>query len=59
MNVSERQKIKRQIYAEQAKFPANSIKIAELNRLLKNYPPVIEDEKRYNFKKRVYEKKSI
>jgi len=44
---------------EQAKFPANSEKIAELNRLLKNYPPLIEDEKRYNFKKKIYEKKDI
>lgn len=59
MNISERQKIKRQIYEEQAKFPADKEKIAELNRLLRKHPPIIEDEKRYNFTNRLYERKSI
>jgi len=57
--MGERQNIKKLIYAEQAKFPADKEKIAELNRLLKKHPPVIEDEKRYNFTNRLYERKSI
>lgn len=59
MEISERQKIKRQIYAEQMKFPANTEEIARLNRLLRNHPPQIEEPHRYNFKRRVYERKSI
>lgn len=59
MNVSERQKIKRQIYEEQNKFPADKQKIDQLNRLLKQYPPDIQESHRYNFKTRLYERKSV
>lgn len=57
--MSERQKIKKEIYTEIDKVYINKDKLNRLNRELEKHPPQIELTSFYNFQRRVYERRSI